>query len=161
MSTAMSQSTEHATLNIERHLKASVARAFRAWSNADAKRKWFACHDNWISIDYTLDFRQGGLERNHVADSDGLLHAYEARYIDIVPDARIIYAYDMKLGEKRISVSLATITFEAEPGGTRMLFTEQLVFLDGYSDDGLRLQGTEMLLDHYELYLEREESGTH
>jgi hypothetical protein len=42
-----------------------------------------------------------------------------------------------------------------------MLFTEQLVFLDGYSDDGLRLQGTEMLLDHYELYLEREESGTH
>ena len=84
-----------------------------------------------------------------------------ARYIDIVPDARIIYAYDMKLGEKRISVSLATITFEAEPGGTRMLFTEQLVFLDGYSDDGLRLQGTEMLLDHYELYLEREESGTH
>lgn len=58
----------------------------------------------------------------------GLLHAYDAHYIDIVPDVRIIYAYEMKLGESRISASLTTVAFEAEPGGTRMVFTEQVVF---------------------------------
>jgi uncharacterized protein YndB with AHSA1/START domain len=156
-----SRSAEHATLSIERHLKAPLARAFRAWSNAESKRRWFACHDAWVSLEYSLDFRQGGVERNRVADTEGVPHIYEARYIDIVPDARIVYAYDMKLGEQRISVSLATITFQPEPGGTLMLFTEQIVFLDGYEDDGLRLKGTELLLDQFELYLEREENSTH
>ncbi|PDS77348.1 SRPBCC family protein [Rhizobium sp. L43] len=154
-------SAEHATFVIERHLKVPIARVFRAWSTPEAKRQWFACHGEWVQLDYTLDFRPGGIERNHVADSDGLLHAFDARYIDIVPDARIIYAYEMKLGQTRISASLATVAFEAEPAGTRMVFTEQAVFLDGYADNGARLQGTEIGLDNLELFLEREESPIH
>ncbi|MBW8786476.1 MAG: SRPBCC family protein [Rhizobium leguminosarum] len=154
-------SAEHATLVIERHLKAPVARVFRAWSAPEAKRQWFACHGGWVPLDYELDFRPGGTERNYVADTDGLLHAYDAHYIDIVPDARIIYAYEMKLGESRISASLTTVAFEAEPGGTKMVFTEQVVFLDGYADNGARLQGTEIGLDNLQLFLEREESPIH
>ncbi|CAN7406307.1 SRPBCC family protein [Rhizobium leguminosarum] len=154
-------SAEHATLVIERHLKAPVARVFRAWSTPESKRQWFACHGEWVPLDYELDFRPGGTERNYVADTDGLLHAYDAHYIDIVPDARIIYAYEMKLGESRISASLTTVAFEAAPGGTNMVFTEQVVFLDGYTDNGARLQGTEIGLDNLQLFLEREESPIH
>ncbi|ANM10918.1 MULTISPECIES: SRPBCC family protein [unclassified Rhizobium] len=154
-------STEHATLVIERQLKAPISRVFRAWSTPEAKRQWFACHGEWVPLEYTLDFRPGGAERNHVADTDGLLHAYDAHYIDIVPDSRIIYAYEMKLGERRISASLTTVTFKAEPAGTRMTFTEQVVFLDGYADNGARLQGTEIGLDNLELFLEREASPIH
>lgn len=152
-------SADHATLTIERHLRAPVARVFRAWSNPQSKRQWFACHEDWVPLEYALDFRPGGSERNHINSSDGVLHAYEANYIDIVPDVRIIYAYDMKLGKKRISVSLATVTFEAQAGGTKMLFTEQAIFLDGYADDGSRLQGTEIGLDRLQAFLERETSS--
>ena len=155
------RSAEHATLVIERHLKAPVARVFRAWSAPEAKRQWFACHGEWAPLEYRLDFRPGGTERNHVADTDGLLHAFDAHYIDIVPDSRIIYAYEMKLGERRISASLATVAFEADPEGTRMIFTEQVVFLDGYADNGARLQGTQIGLDNLELFLEREASPIH
>ena len=42
-----------------------------------------------------------------------------------------------------------------------MLFTEQVVFLDGYPDDGLRRQGTEIGLDNFGAFLDREASGTH
>lgn len=154
-------SAEHATLVIERHLKAPLARVFRAWSTPESKRQWFACHGDWVPLEYGLDFRPGGVEKNHVADTDGLLHAYDARYIDIVPDARIIYAYEMKLGQTRISASLTTVSFEAAPGGTKMVFTEQVVFLDGYADNGARLQGTEIGLDNLALFLEREESPIH
>jgi hypothetical protein len=42
-----------------------------------------------------------------------------------------------------------------------MVFTEQVVFLDGYADNGARLQGTEIGLDNLELFLEREESPIH
>jgi uncharacterized protein YndB with AHSA1/START domain len=154
-------SAEHTTIIIERHLSAPPARVFRAWSRPEAKRQWFACHEDWGSLEYALDFREGGRERNCVSDAEGVLHAYEALYLDIVPDTRIIYAYDMKLGEARISASLATVAFEAEAGGTRMVFTEQVVFLDGYADDGSRLQGTEILLDRVEAFVERETSSTH
>lgn len=154
-------SAEHATFTLERRLKAPVRRVFRAWAEPASKRQWFACHEDWVPLDYALDFRIGGSERNHVADSDGVLHAYEARYIDIVPDARIIFAYDMKLGESRISASLATILFAPAADGTRMTFTEQVVFLDGYADNGSRLRGTEIGLERLQAFLEREASPIH
>jgi uncharacterized protein YndB with AHSA1/START domain len=154
-------SAEHATLTIERNMKASISRVFAVWANSEAKRQWFACHDEWMPVEYSLDFRVGGAERNHVADTDGVLHVYEARYIDIVPNARIVYAYDMKLGDTRISVSLATVTFEATAVGTKMLFTEQIVFLDGYADNGSRLQGTEILVARIQAFVEREPGVVH
>jgi uncharacterized protein YndB with AHSA1/START domain len=156
-----SPSAEHATFTLERRLKAPVRRVFQAWAEPASKRQWFACHEDWALLDYALDFRVGGSERNQVADSDGVLHAYEARYIDIVADARIVFAYDMKLGESRISASLATILFAPAPDGTRMTFTEQVVFLDGYADNGSRLRGTEIGLDHLQAFLEREASPLH
>jgi uncharacterized protein YndB with AHSA1/START domain len=40
------RSVAHATFVIERHLAAPVERVFAAWSNAEKKRRWFACHDD-------------------------------------------------------------------------------------------------------------------
>ncbi|MDQ0558532.1 uncharacterized protein YndB with AHSA1/START domain [Rhizobium mesoamericanum] len=154
-------SAMHETFSIERKIRTSASRVFAAWANPQAKRKWFACHDEWVSLDYNLDFRVGGEERNLVADSNGVLHAYQARYLDIVPEARIIYAYDMKLGEIRISASLATVTFEATSSGATMLFTEQVAFLDGYKDGGSRRQGTEILVDRIQAFVEREGNIAH
>jgi len=151
----------HETFTIERKIRAPVSRVFGAWGDPAAKRQWFACHDEWVPLDYGLDFRVGGQEHNRVADSDGVPHVYEARYLDIVPQARIIYAYDMKLGETRISASLATVTFEATSSGTTMLFTEQVAFLDGYADGGSRRQGTEILVDRIQAYVERHGSTAH
>lgn len=158
----MSQtSVAHTTFSIERQLKADLKRAFRAWSDPAAKQKWFACHGSWKTLEYRLDFRAGGSERNHTADEQGLLHAYDAHYLDVIDNARIVYAYEMRLGDTRISASLATVTFAPSPTGTQMVFTEQVVFLDGYPDDGLRRQGTELGLDSFEAFLEREAGGVH
>ncbi|KRB60257.1 ATPase [Rhizobium sp. Root708] len=154
-------SADHATFVIERDLRAPVGRAFAAWADPRAKQQWFACHDNWVSLEYGLDFRVGGAEVNRVADAEGIVHAYDARYLDIVPDARIIYAYDMKLGDNRISASLTTVTFRPTPQGTTMTFTEQVVFLDGYTDDGSRRQGTEILIDNVQAFIERESEMVH
>ncbi|MBZ9788860.1 SRPBCC family protein [Rhizobium sp. 3T7] len=157
----MKYSAMHETFSIERKMRAPVSRVFAAWADPEAKRQWFACHDEWVPLEYSLDFRVGGRERNRVADSDGVPHAYEACYLDIVPQARIIYAYDMRLAETRISASLATVTFEATPSGTTMLFTDQVVFLDGYADGGSRRQGTEILVDRIQAHVERDGSAAH
>ncbi|GAJ91105.1 SRPBCC family protein [Rhizobium rhizogenes] len=152
------RSTEHTTLTIERHFKAPLPRVFGAWAVAENKRQWFSCHGEWTPLEYQLDFRPGGSESNRIASTDGVVHAYQARYIDIVPNERIIYAFDMMLDDKRISMSLATVAFAPESAGTRMLFTEQVVFLDCYGDNGSRLMGTEMGFDNLRLYVEGDET---
>ncbi|WP_412065020.1 SRPBCC family protein [Rhizobium sp. SYY.PMSO] len=148
------RSTEHATITIERHFKAPLPRVFSAWAMPEQKRQWFACHGDWKLLEFQLDFRTGGSESNRVASTDGVVHAYQARYIDIIQNERFIYAFDMMLDDKRISVSLATVSFAEEPGGTRMTFVEQVVFLDGYGDNGSRLMGTEIGFDNLRLYVE-------
>jgi len=53
----------------------------------------------------------------------------------------------MALNDVPISASLATIELTPAGNGTRMVFVEQDVFLDGYEDNGSREQGTNQILD--------------
>ena len=152
------RSAEHTTITIERHFKAPLTRVFNAWAIPEQKQQWFACHSDWTPLEFHLDFRSGGSESSRVASTDGVVHAYQARYIDVVTNERIIYAFDMMLDDVRISVSLATVSFAQEPAGTKMSFVEQVVFLDGYGDNGSRLMGTEIGFDNLRLYVEGDET---
>jgi uncharacterized protein YndB with AHSA1/START domain len=143
----MTRTADHSTFVIERVLSAGVDRVFAAWASVEQKQRWFGCHDDWRRLEHHLDFREGGAEVSAVATADGVVHRMEARYLDIVPGARIVYAYAMYVGAARISVSLATVELAARAGKTVMTFTEQVVFLDGHGDVDGRRQGTEVGLD--------------
>jgi uncharacterized protein YndB with AHSA1/START domain len=150
------RSVTHATFVIERTYDASPARVFAAWANPATKARWFAGPADWESGRYELDFRVGGRERASGGPPGGPVHIYEACYHDIVPDRRIVLTYDMYLDGTRISVSLATVEFRPEGAGTRLVFTEQGAFLDGYDDPAQREQGTRDLLDALATALRRE-----
>ena len=62
----------------------------------------------------------------------------------------------MHSDEVRISVSLATLEFRREGDGTRLLYTEQGAFLDGYDNPAQREAGTRDLFDQLEAALRRE-----
>jgi uncharacterized protein YndB with AHSA1/START domain len=142
------RSTEHATFVIERSYTASPARVFAAWADPVQKAHWFAGPDEWIKFSHDADFRVGGRERLSTGPAGGAVHKFDCCYQDIVPDQRIIYSYDMHLDNTRISVSLTTIEFKPEGTGTRLVFTEQGVFLDGTDSAATREQGTQGLLDN-------------
>lgn len=55
--------------------------------------------------------------------------SFEARYLDIVPDRRMIYSYAMALGQLPMSFSITTIQIEAAAEGTRLTLTEQGTYL--------------------------------
>ena len=149
MTTAAAAFTDHATFTIEREYPVAPARVFRAWADAEAKARWFFCHEDWRSENHQLDFRAGGSERvdSYPADGDEV-HAYRAHYYDVVDNERIVYAYEMYLGETRMSVSLVTVLFEPHGSGTRMTFTEQLVRFDDRWDAAGRELGTREGLEH-------------
>ena len=150
------RSVTHHTFSLERTYDAPPAEVFGAFADAEAKSRWFVAPEGWEeTVPHELDFRVGGREVNASADSDGVVHAYEARYYDIVPDARIVYAYEMQLDDVRISISLATIEVEPDGDRTHFTLTEQGAFLDGYDDVSRREQGTHGLLDALGEFLRR------
>jgi uncharacterized protein YndB with AHSA1/START domain len=140
----LKRSVEHATFVVERTYEVSPGRAFAAWADAEAKARWFIDSDATLE----LDFRVGGRERSRGTAPDGNTYSYEAIYQDIVPAERIVFTYEMHLRETRISVSLATVEFTpVGDSGTRLVFTEQGAFLDGYEPPARRADGMGSLLD--------------
>jgi uncharacterized protein YndB with AHSA1/START domain len=150
------RSVTHATFVIERTYDASPARVFAAWATPEAKGRWFVGPDEWQSSDHRLDFRIGGREHVSGGPKGGPVHGFDAVYQDIVPDQRIIYAYDMHMDDTRISVSLATVELKPEGKETRLVFTEQGAFLDGFDIPDDRQRGTIDLLDNLGKELARE-----
>ncbi|GIL40033.1 SRPBCC family protein [Roseiterribacter gracilis] len=141
-------SVTHATFSIDRVYPASPARVFRAFSDPTAKQRWFGTTEGWETKSYALDFRVGGRETcDSIPPGGGVVIAYDARYQDIVPNERIVLSYEMRMGETRMSVSLATMEFKQEAAGTRLIFTEQGAYLDGFDKVEGREEGSRAILE--------------
>lgn len=147
------RSVTHATFSIERVYDAAPARVFAAWATPEGKASWFVGPVGWTQIERVFDFRVGGEERVKGSGESGRISDFRSHYFDIVPDGRIVYAYEMHIDDVRISVSLATVEFQAVGDGTRLVVTEQGAFLDGYDDAGSREHGTRWLLDNLDAAL--------
>jgi uncharacterized protein YndB with AHSA1/START domain len=147
------RSAEHASFVIERSYDASPAQVFEAWADPAAKAHWFIGPAEWKATRRELDFREGGRERLSGIFPGGRTSDYDARYWDIVRDRRIVFTYGMHVDGKRISVSLATVELEPAGAGTRLIFTEQAVFLDGFVDGGGRERGTRAHLERLDAAL--------
>ncbi|MCX5495926.1 SRPBCC family protein [Kaistia dalseonensis] len=141
------RTAEHATFVIDRVFAAAPGRVFNAFADEKAKARWFGGPKEWDQGERSMDFRVGGREVNRGGPAGGPQHSFEALYWDIVPNERIVYSYEMHLDDRKISVSLATIEMKPEGSGTRLVVTEQGVFLDGYDDNSSREHGTRQLIE--------------
>jgi uncharacterized protein YndB with AHSA1/START domain len=149
----------HDTFTIERTYPAAPSRVFAAFASAEAKNIWgdtgdLEPADGEAGIK-EFDFRAGGRERFGFKMA-GTNYRYDARYYDIVPDQRIIYAYEMYAGDARISVSVAAIEFAKSGDGTTLTVTEQGAYLDGIDGPqapSLRKEGVTEMLDNLTGYL--------
>ena len=153
---APTRSTDHASFSIERHVAHPPELVFRAFAEPAAKAAWFVGPEGWQSGNHTLDFRVGGLEHLETTlPNGGPRITFDATYLDLVPDERIIYAYEMTVDGQRISTSLACLVFHRVDGGTHLTVTEHGIFLDGLDRVEERKRGTHQLLDQLAGWLDR------
>lgn len=150
---------EHATFVIERELPGSPRHAFRFWAEPELKDRWTGCHPDWTVLEERFDFRVGGLEAKRWQTSEGDEQTFNAFYLDIAAEQRIIYAYEMSFKGARVSASLVTIELTRSTAGTRMRFTEQAVFLAGGGTHQQRRMGTEQGFDRLIMIMAEETSG--
>ena len=152
------RSTVHSTFALERTYEAAPARVWQAWTDPAEKRRWFGPPEP-AKAEHELEFRVGGLERMTVQAPNGA-YKFVARFQDIVEGERFIHTYEMYLDDARISVSVATVVFEAAGGGTKLTMTEQGVFLEDLDTPAAREHGTGELLDNLGAHLQSTGDGT-
>ena len=138
---------------IERRFPQAPAQAYRAFADPELKGRWFGAPDTWPDARWELDFRVGGSELSVGREPSGALHEFRSRFHDIVEDERIVFAYDLLLDERLISVSLTTVEVRPDGDGTRLVFTEHGAFFDDLEDPAEREHGTGLLLDGLAAFL--------
>ncbi len=146
-SSSSPRSVVHATFCIERTYPASAAQVFKALTDPKAKAKWFTGGNGYTLLAREMDVRPGGREHVKGRWETGVVSTFDAVYHDVVANERIVYAYEMHLDDRNISVSLATWELKSAGTNTHLVMTEQGAFLDGYDDAGSRERGSNFLLD--------------
>jgi uncharacterized protein YndB with AHSA1/START domain len=141
------RSVVHGSFVIERTYDATAARVFAAWADPEIKSAWFIGPEKWTAVKRELEFRVGGQEVLHGRFPSGSETIFVARYHDIVEGERIVFDYDMHYDGMHRSVSLATVEIKGVAAGAQLVFTEQIVFLDGNDGTASREHGTAAHLD--------------
>lgn len=153
------RSVNHSTFVIERNYPATPERVFTAFADPAKKRRWFVEGEGFEIESFEMDFRVGGTERSRFRGTSGPVQGMamgnDTTYQDIVPNQRVVFAYTMTVGGKRISASLATIEFLPAEKGTTLVFTEQAAFFEGGDGPQMREQGWQELLNQLEKELTR------
>ena len=143
----------HGSFSLSRQIKAPRALAYKAWTSLEHRRNWFVGPAGWKEVERRVDLRIGGQEVAHGRMDNGVETIYSATFHLVVPDTRLIYAFDMHVAGQHFSVSLAGVDFADSPDGTLMTYTEQAFYLaDSYGNAG-RIEGTNALLDQFTAYL--------
>jgi uncharacterized protein YndB with AHSA1/START domain len=142
-----SSTVTHDTFVITRTYDSSVAEVFRAWADPGRKARWFAGSANSLGKGYELEFRVGGREVNRGGPPGGPVYTYFAEFRDIVVGKRIVATTEMLADDDRISVTVMTVEFQESGNSTRLVLTEQGVYLDGHDTAGQREEGTRALLE--------------
>jgi len=146
------RTVNHSTFVIERTYPAAPERVFAALADPARKRRWFAEGEGFGVDAFEMDFRVGGFERSRfkvkIPNTAGETPcANDSLYLDIVPNQRIVLAYTMTVGGKRISASQATFELLSAGNGTQLIFTEQAAFFEGGDGPQMREAGWRQLFD--------------
>jgi uncharacterized protein YndB with AHSA1/START domain len=142
----------HGSFELELALPAPRSLVFAAFAEPQLRRRWFRIPSDTGDGLHELDFRLGGSEvafATLAPAGTAERLAYRSLFLDIVPDERIVFTYELVVDGRRRSVSLVTVEFAPDDGGTRLTRTEQYALLavegDGrnevaHLEGGTRLQ---------------------
>lgn len=128
------------------------ARVFAAFADREIKQRWMGCEEVAAPVIEQLDFEVGGREVSRGGGQDGAEHRFDGRFLDIVAGRRIVFAFVMHVGGRKISASLGTVEFTPDGEGTVLTFNEQGVYFgeDGWAE---REEGTAVGLDQLGAWL--------
>lgn len=136
----------HDTITMEHVYNASPARVFAAWESVEARLRWSLSFPEAGAVYDQAEFRVGGLDIMRCGLKDDMRFLACVRYLEILPDRRIVMAESAAEDGMFRAASLVTIELDPVGEATRQTVTMQVSALDG-SDmlDGYRSGWTAVL----------------
>ena len=145
----------HGTIVFERRFPVRPEKVYAAWSDAAQRARWHFPGNGWELVEFDQDYRVGGHERSRFGPKGAPHLREEGRFLDIVPNERIVSAGTMHQDEVRISTTLCTVEFAAHGDGTLLKLTDQSAFLDGRERPAERRSGWGKVLQRLADFLQR------
>lgn len=137
-------------LNLARRYPVAPEKVWRAWTDAEAVKKWWGPGRGEPVALAELDVRVGGRFRIVFGGADGRAHECAGIYREVVPNRKLVFTWSWpRTTPERESV--VTITFRAVDGGTELDFRHEQLFDEKVRDDHKR--GWTGSLDKLERFL--------
>jgi len=106
---------------VTRTFDAPARLVFEAWSNPELFGKWWVPRSMGMTLrSCDMDVRTGGKYRLVFGDDPANTMAFFGRYIEVVPDQRIVWTNE----ESGDAASVTTVTFEERDGKTLLAISE-------------------------------------
>jgi uncharacterized protein YndB with AHSA1/START domain len=121
---------EHATITLQHSYSVPPERVFSEFANPVARASWSAPSKDELIYD-EADFRVGGKDVFRCGPKGDPKFRGETRYLDIVPNARVVSSETVEVAGRRLAVALTTLDFEATEDGTNLTVTLQIVSFVG------------------------------
>lgn len=116
----MATQTSDRELVLSRLIDAPREKVYRAWTEADILKQWFAPRP-WTTPRAELDVRPGGTSFVVMRDPDGNEYPNQGIYLEVVPNERLVFtdAYTTAWQPSEKPFFTAVLTFADEGGKTR------------------------------------------
>ena len=132
------------SLTLTREYAAPPERVWRAWTDAQALKAWWATSAGERTSLAELDVRVGGRYRICFGGADGNQHECAGEYREVVKPKRLVFTWSWpRTTPERVSV--VTILFNAKGAGTELVFRHEQLFDETVRDNHKR--GWTSLLD--------------
>jgi len=115
------QKTSDREVVVTRTFDAPARLVFQAWSNPELFKQWWVPRSMGMTLrSCDMDVRTGGKYRLVFGDDPANTMAFYGRYIEVVPDQRIVWTNE----ESGDPGSVTTVTFQERDGKTLLVMSE-------------------------------------
>ena len=122
-------------LEISRLIRATPEKAFRAWTDPDQLKKWFAVSEGFTTPIAEVDLQVGGRYRLGMkAPGDNPILIVGGEYQEIKPAERIVFTWRWETPDPNEPVTLVTVEFIERENATEIKLKHEL-FTDVASRD--------------------------
>jgi uncharacterized protein YndB with AHSA1/START domain len=126
----MNNKLQHATITLQHSYSAPLERVFSEFADPVARARWSAPPQDALIYD-EADFRVGGKDVFRCGPKGDPKFRGETRYLQIVPNARVVCSETVDMDGQRLAVALTTLDFERTEDGTNLTVTVQMVSFAG------------------------------
>ncbi len=141
---------EKPSLTLNRHYPVAPEKVWRAWTDAQAIKRWWGPGPGEPVSLAELDVRVGGRFRIVFGGPDGKMHECAGVYQEVVPNRKLVFTWSWPNSTPE-RVSVVTIVFKEVNGETELVFKHEQLFDEKARDDHRR--GWSASLDKLEGFL--------